>query len=148
MLFTIGYGKRTIYELASVLKNQWIRTLVDVRSSPYSKWQPWFNREGFKTFLESQGIEYRYAGKYLGGLDKNNEKPEWQQGLKQLTKIATENEGVCIMCSEQDYHDCHRYYWISRDLENILEIYHINKMGDLEPHPKEEKKVEQIWLLV
>lgn len=137
-MFTIGYSTQDAIENANRLIKNGVKTLVDVRSSPYSKYNPSINREPFKAFLAQKGIRYVYLGNLLGGLDKNNEKPGWQVGLDKLREIVEQDPTACIMCSEGKYQECHRYYWISKDLENEMPIHHILKDGSTEKHKIEE----------
>ena len=137
-LFTIWYGNQNASLVIERLKKNGVTCLVDVRSSPYSKWQMTLNKDKFQKSLEQGGLSYIYAWKYLWGLDKNNEKPEWQVWIDRLKKIITDNpqNNYCIMCAEFNYRECHRYYWISKDLQDDVEITHILKDGTAEPHSK------------
>ncbi len=43
--FTIGYGNYPIDRFVGILQNVGIDTIIDVRSFPYSRFNPHFNRE-------------------------------------------------------------------------------------------------------
>ena len=44
-LYTIGHSNLPEQEFIRLLQKYEVRTLVDVRSTPYSKYNPQFNRE-------------------------------------------------------------------------------------------------------
>ncbi|GIK63735.1 MAG: hypothetical protein BroJett018_15290 [Chloroflexota bacterium] len=72
-LYTIGHSNHTSEEFLTLLQTYHITVLVDVRSAPYSKFAPQFNKSELQAFLEQRGIQYRYAGEYLGGRPKEAE---------------------------------------------------------------------------
>ncbi len=45
--------------------------MVDVRSSPYSKYVPYFNRENINKSLKENNIRYLFLRSYLGGKPKD-----------------------------------------------------------------------------
>ena len=57
-LFTIGYGSRSLEQLIATLKSNGIGFLLDVRSSPYSKFKPEFSKEVLQLRLERAQIRY------------------------------------------------------------------------------------------
>lgn len=148
-LYTIGHSNQTAEEFLALLQQHSVKVLVDVRSHPVSKYVPHFNKDALQSFLETQGLSYRYAGQYLGGqpddptvyrtetvpdAGTSREKflkkvdyvavmrQEWYlKGIQRLLQIMTEAEGgVAIMCSEAAPHDCHRYHLITRSLLDPL----------------------------
>lgn len=60
-LFTIGHGNQTLEQFLALLQQHHIRVLVDVRSAPYSKYVPHFNKSRLETYLRDNGLDYRYA---------------------------------------------------------------------------------------
>ena len=51
-LYTIGHGNRKPEDFLAMLKDFGIEYLIDVRSQPYSKFNPQFNQNDLKFFLE------------------------------------------------------------------------------------------------
>ena len=49
-LFTIGHSNLPIERIIELLKTQDIEILMDVRSSPYSKYNPQFNQDQFQDY--------------------------------------------------------------------------------------------------
>ncbi len=71
MIFSIGHANREFDDFIKLLKAYEIEYLIDVRSSPYSKMFPIYNREGFSILLKNNGFTYVYIGDLLGGLPKD-----------------------------------------------------------------------------
>ena len=54
-IYTIGYGNRDLLDMVKVLQSYGVKTLVDVRSDPHSKWRPELNRWKLKRTLGNHG---------------------------------------------------------------------------------------------
>ena len=67
VIFTLGTSTHDLNEFIGLLKEHGIGRIVDVRSLPYSKMYPHFNRESLDSALKQAGIEYDYEGELLGG---------------------------------------------------------------------------------
>ena len=67
IIFTIGHSTHPIDEFLALLAQHDIRCLVDVRTQPYSRWNPQFNRELLAAALEDAGVRYVDMGRSLGG---------------------------------------------------------------------------------
>jgi uncharacterized protein (DUF488 family) len=86
-LYTIGLSNIQASTLISLLRRYDIQVLLDVRSSPYSQYSTQFYRENIEKTLQEAGIEYRFAGDYLGGRPKdpacykNTETPESKEAV-------------------------------------------------------------------
>src|SRR5208282_1520645 len=65
-VFTIGHSTHTQERFISLLSLHGITALCDVRSKPYSRMNPQFNREELKRSLRERGIDYVFLGKELG----------------------------------------------------------------------------------
>ena len=115
----------------SELKSFAISFLIDVRTSPYSKWVPQFNQGIIENWLQHEGIRYVYMGDYIGGRPQNDmcydeegyfdyhkmaEEPLFKTGLHRLINANSKHCKVAIMCSESDPSECHRSKLIGREL--------------------------------
>lgn len=140
MIYSIGHGAKKIEVFLSELNSYWISYLVDVRTSPYSKYNPQFNREILKNDLERLGITYIYLGDSLGGLPSDRscyidgkvdydiikEKDFFKEGLKRLIIANAKNLNVAIMCSESKPEECHRSKLIGQELlKQNISLHHI-----------------------
>lgn len=143
-LRTIGYGNRSIEEFVSLLSQNKIEILVDVRSRPVSRYKPEYNKNALSLTLAEHGITYVHKGKELGGLlaegttyDELRETQSYQAGLSYLIEEIVAGRQVVIMCCELDPLTCHRYLLIGEDLsQQDVEVLHIGKDGKLINHMK------------
>ncbi len=139
-LFSVGHSNKSYEDFLSELKHFNIRKIIDVRSVPYSKYNPHFNKEAISKFLKTNNIEYEYLGNLLGGMPRNKNiyiqgKPdynkvrnsnEFQQGLQILTGYYASPENIAIMCAEWNPANCHRAKLIGEAMrEKNLVITHI-----------------------
>ena len=141
-IFSIGHGNKTIDEFISELRSFDIDFLIDIRSSPYSKFSTHFSQQPLKILVERKNIKYVYMGKELGGLpthdptcfardgkvdyDKLKEKDFFREGLQRLLKANSQGIKVCIMCSESDPKMCHRSKLIGEELKDYgVTLQHI-----------------------
>jgi uncharacterized protein (DUF488 family) len=67
LCYTIGHSKHAVEKFAALLKPYSINLVTDVRSTPYSRYAPQFNRDAAQRNLSPFGIEYKYMGDLLGG---------------------------------------------------------------------------------
>jgi len=119
VIYTIGSADRSQDDFLKTLKQYEIKTLVDVRRFPTSKYEH-FKRENLGTILLSSEIEYVYMGNELGGFRKGGYEAyvktnEYKQGLQFLQRVAKRRPAV-IMCCEKLSAGCHRRY-ISQSLK-------------------------------
>lgn len=144
-LYTVGHGNRKINDFLKLLKEFKIEYLVDVRSLPYSKFNPQFNQNDLKFFLEENGIRYVFMGDSIGGrpedkscYDKEGKvdyeavkaKDFFLKGIERLKTAYEKGINVVIMCSESKPIECHRSKLIGRVLiaDNII-LKHIDEKG-------------------
>ena len=137
ILWTIGHSNTDIDTFIKLLRTHGIACVVDVRSAPYSRHVPHFNRPELHRLLEAFGIRYLYMGDALGGRIQDKEgtrprtysraasDPAFVSGIETLLKRA-EDEKITVMCAEKDPNRCHRRHLISAYLdERGVEVRHI-----------------------
>jgi uncharacterized protein (DUF488 family) len=138
-LYTIGHSNHPADELAALLLRHDIQLVLDVRSSPYSRYVPQANREPLVRTLAHYRIAYRWLGDRLGGraeggmadYDKLRASPAFQQGIAELITVAAATRAA-ILCAEGDHRQCHRYTLITPALlENGVHVLHIQPDGTL-----------------
>jgi uncharacterized protein (DUF488 family) len=153
-IWTIGHSTRTIDEFISLLKQNEIKLLVDVRAWPGSKRYPQFNKDALAEALNAYGIRYEHLPK-LGGKRKSKpdsrntawrnasfrgyadymETEQFQKGIERLLDLTTEVGPTAIMCAEAVWWRCHRSL-ISDHLKGRgVEVLHILGTKKVEPHP-------------
>lgn len=127
-LYTVGHSNQTIDELLALLAQHGIEALVDVRSAPYSRYVPHFNKRELQQAVQAAGLHYVYLGRELGGrpeelelydtdgrarYDLIAETDAFTSGLERLRTGVTQYR-VALMCSEEDPTDCHRRLLVGR----------------------------------
>jgi uncharacterized protein (DUF488 family) len=150
-IYTVGHSSHELERFLDLLREHEIQLVVDVRSSPYSRYVPQANRETLGRALEAAGIAYQWEGERLGGkpqgvtVDYDNmaSNPTFQEGISDLIALAEEQRTV-IMCSEGDHRKCHRYKLITPALQELeAQVLHIQPDGTL---VDESKKPRQLSL--
>ncbi len=150
-ILTIGHGDHSIESFVALLREHHVELLVDTRSQPGSQRHPQFSQQALATLLDEAGITYAFLGDKLGGRPKDPslydasgkpdyarmaETPAFKRGIEELEQLAAGDENVAIMCSESDYHECHRYKLVSRALAlDDVDVKHIMRDGSLEDNP-------------
>jgi len=66
-LWSIGHSKHEIGHFIALLRAHGIATLADVRTAPFSRYSPQFNRDALAQSLAAAGITYVFLGRELGG---------------------------------------------------------------------------------
>jgi len=66
-VLTIGHSSLPYEGFVELLRKAGVTAVADVRSAPYSRHYPQFNRETLKAELKADGIEYSFLGEELGG---------------------------------------------------------------------------------
>lgn len=113
MIYTIGYGLKKIGEFILKLQENKIELLVDVRTRPFSRWNPKFSKAPFEAELERHNIKYLWRGANLGGLDENI---DFETTIDEVVELSS-SVGLCVMCSETEPEKCHRYQVLAPEFE-------------------------------
>src|SRR5580692_9609057 len=66
-LFSIGHSNIPADRFVALLRKAGVNAVADVRSTPYSRFFPWFSRKPFEQRLAAEGIGYLSYGESLGG---------------------------------------------------------------------------------
>jgi uncharacterized protein (DUF488 family) len=148
-VWTIGHGTRPAEELLEMLQGAGVRTLVDVRRVPRSRWNPQYNLRAIEETMTQSGLRYRHAGA-LGGLLSNEPgeerfpcirtaafrsyaarmgTPAWQEALA----AALAEPEPCLMCAETPWTKCHRWLIAELLVARGHEVLHLSP-GGVEPH--------------
>jgi uncharacterized protein (DUF488 family) len=157
MIYSIGHGTRKIEVLIQLLKENDIRYLADVRSRPYSRFNPQYNRERLAASLGKEGITYVFMGDTLGGrpadpdcydlegkvdYEKIRTKDFYQKGIERLQTAYAKDISMAIMCSESNPAHCHRTKLIGQTLDALqIALQHIDEKGVLKTQAAVMKEV-------
>ncbi|MDE2860289.1 MAG: DUF488 domain-containing protein [Chloroflexota bacterium] len=148
-ILTIGHSNHSSDAFLSLLRSHEVGEVIDVRSSPYSRYNPQFNLAVLEAMLEDAGVAYAFLGGELGGrpndrscydsdgrvlYDRLAETDQFQDGISYVMRHADETR-VALMCSEKEPLECHRGLLIARALvEAGMAVEHILADGMLETH--------------
>ncbi|NUJ97490.1 DUF488 domain-containing protein [Candidatus Gracilibacteria bacterium] len=113
VIYSIGHSTRTIQEFLFEINSVEFTYLVDVRSSPYSRFVPQYNKNRLQELF---GSKYVFMGDTLGGMDDDISYESFMYGIEKLSNLA-KDQIVVFFCSEKDYKKCHRFYKITPELE-------------------------------
>ena len=144
-IFTIGHGGRSVDELVEQLRTNGVDLLIDVRSVPYSRYQPAFSREALASRVREGGLEYGFMGKELGGrpqdpacydkkrrliYEKVRGMPYFQEGIARLQDACARGFTICLLCAEANPVNCHRSSMVGVALAMAgVEVEHLLKDG-------------------
>lgn len=145
-IFTIGHSTHPLHRFIALLQQHRITALADVRSKPYSRTNPQFNREDLKKALKDMGIAYVFLGKELGA--RSEDPACYEEGKVQFDRLASTEqfrygvgrvqEGMhkfrlTLMCAEKEPLECHRTVLVARHLDELgIDVQHIHADGRLE----------------
>lgn len=147
-VLTIGHSTHALEAFIALLQRHDVTAVADVRSAPYSRFNPQFNREPLAEALQEEGIGYVYLGDALGGrsddpacyedgrirYDRVAATESFQRGLARVVDGATRHR-IALLCAEKEPLDCHRTLLVARALdEQRVDVAHIHADGRLEPH--------------
>lgn len=146
-IYSIGHGSRPIDEFISILKNNNISYLIDVRSKPFSRFHSQYNQNSLMESLRKENIKYVFMGDSLGGrpndrscydneshvdYSKVKEKDFFKKGIARLETAYMKKLNIACMCSELSACDCHRSKLIGEVLkQSNINVVHIEKNGEL-----------------
>jgi uncharacterized protein (DUF488 family) len=153
-MWTIGHSTREIEIFISLLNENGIKLVADVRMFPGSKRYPQFNKEALANSLGEVGIRYEHfpelGGRRKAKPDSKNtawrnemfrgyadymETREFRSGVTRLIGLAKKTEPTALMCAEAVWWRCHRALISDYLKSRGVEVIHIVDKNKTEPHP-------------
>lgn len=131
-LFTIGHSQHNINYFIGLLKEYSIDYLLDVRSTPYSKYAEQYNKDNISKELDFANIRYNFMGKYFGARPQNldlysnegyldfekvKKSPNFNKGIENVIVGLNQGHRIALMCTEKEPIDCHRAILVARTFE-------------------------------
>ena len=152
-IYTVGHSDRTLDDFLPLLMTCDIKTLIDVRSYPYSTRFPHFSQEALREAVNVRQIEYHWAGRQLGGKRQPNnpeshpalttdslrgfaeymQTDQFEQAITQLVNLA-DGAKTAILCAEKLQSHCHRALISDYLLIKNLNVIHIIDSNTREEH--------------
>ena len=148
-ILTVGYGSSPPDTFVRLLQEAGVEYLIDVRSKPYSRYKPEFNREALDARLAAESIRYVFMGDLLGGLpsdrscytdgkvdyEKCRAKAFHRKGLDRLRSAHEQGLTVALMCACTKPEKCHRAKLVGVSLEREgLPVAHLDRQGRIHDH--------------
>ena len=153
-VWTIGHSTRQIDVFVSLLQENGIKLVADVRMYPGSKRYPQFGREALAKWLSEDETRYEHFPE-LGGRrkpkpDSKNtawrnemfrgyadymETGDFRKGVERLADLAGKTGPTAIMCAEAVWWRCHRSLVSDYLKAHGVEVLHILDHNKVEPHP-------------
>ena len=149
-VFTIGHSNHSLEAFLELLANHGVTAVADVRSAPFSRFCPQFNRDALSAALKDRGIRYTFLGRELGGRSADPacyrdgqiryelvaRTSSFRDGLARIVDGAARHR-IALMCAEKEPLDCHRTLLVAPALAALgVAVAHILADGELEPHEK------------
>lgn len=157
-VLTIGHSTLPYERFLALLRHASVNAIADVRTAPYSRHLPHFNREALRDELRHDNIAYVFLGEELGGRPKD--KDFFCHGVADYEKMARTDSfakgldrvidgakkyRIAMMCSEHDPLDCHRCLLVGRALHDRgVTIRHVLSSGQIVDHDMIEAKLMEM----
>ena len=146
-IFTVGHSNHSFDDLAALLRGHEVTVVADVRSVPYSRRHPQFNRRAIERSLAAHDIRYVFLGAELGARtpDASCYEEDGRVSFVRLAKTGAFRRGIervletaassrlALLCAEHDPTNCHRTMLVAPALSGVA-IAHILADGRLETH--------------
>lgn len=139
-IWTVGHSNHDFEEFMRLVSGEQIEFLVDVRSYPYSRFAPHFNRDELEPALARHGVRYLFLGEELGGRPSRDEhydadghalygpmaeEEPFEAAIERLVNGARSHR-IGLVCSEGDPQHCHRRLLVGKVLaDQGIELRHI-----------------------
>ena len=150
-VLTIGHSNHSLDEFVRLLRRHRVTAIADVRSAPYSRHGPQFNREPLEEALNNHGIAYSFLGSELGGRPEDascyddegrvryevvENTVQFRRGVERVIRGAAQYR-IAVMCAERDPTRCHRTILVAPALSRQgVNVQHILSDGTLESHDR------------
>jgi uncharacterized protein (DUF488 family) len=147
-IFTIGHSTHSVERFIALLQGAEVDVVADVRSSPYSRHNPQFNRPALRDALKANGVNYVFLGEELGARSADPKcysdgkvvysrlatTAMFKRGIERILAGAAKMR-VALMCAEAEPLDCHRTILVAKALaDRGANVNHILSDGSVESH--------------
>jgi uncharacterized protein (DUF488 family) len=141
-IFTLGHSNHTPERFFELLAPFRITHILDIRSKPFSRHVPHFNRDSLSELATEHGYIYEWWGESLGGYRENSEvdakdDPAFKKAIENLaTRFGESSEiAAVLVCAEGDPSKCHRANLIGPAIRSLpsggIDLQHILPDGTL-----------------
>lgn len=154
-VWTVGHSNHPIERFVDLLVGAGITAVADVRSRPWSRRHPQYNREALARSLKDSGVAYVFLGGELGA--RSTDPVAWHDGRVDYERLAAmpsfrsgldrveagaATHRIALMCAEREPLDCHRTVLVSRHLvARGISVMHLLADGGREAHAETERRL-------
>jgi uncharacterized protein (DUF488 family) len=147
-VLTIGHSTHSVEAFIALLRQHSVQAVADVRSRPFSRFNPQFDRGALESSLRSVGMKYAFLGRELGARSDDPgcyvdgkvqyarlaDTPAFKDGLRRV-RDGAKRFRLALMCAEKEPLECHRTVLVARALvaEGVA-VAHILADSRLEAH--------------
>ena len=153
-VFTIGHSNYPVEKLIDMLKFYKINCVIDIRGTPYSKYNIQYNKDTIKNTLIREGFVYIYMAKEFAAKRENKvsyneegyldfekvvKEEDFINGINRLKNGCEKGYKIALLGAMQDPIRCHRSILLWRELEkygfkvnHILDDYSIKNQRYIE----------------
>ena len=158
-VFTIGHSTQSLEQFTELLQRHRMEVVIDVRSAPYSRWVPHFNKEPLAAWLRRHQIRYTHMPDEFGArkvdpalldaerrvdFDRVRTTPEFRSGIARLKRGVAQGHRIVLMCAEADPYDCHRFSMIAYQLvREGIAVQHILRDGTTVDNRELEQRLRE-----
>ena len=156
---SIGHSNVPAERFVAMLRAADVSAVADVRSTPVSRFCPWFSAKNLAPLLAQESMAYLPYGKTLGGRPRDGNlycdgiadyeamarQPDFVVAMAGLVADAERKGRLCLLCAEREPLDCHRCLLVARALApRGMTVGHILHDGTIEPHAATEERLLQL----
>lgn len=153
-IYTIGHSNYSIEKLIDMLKYYNINCVVDIRGTPYSKYNVQFDKETIRYTLTKAGFIYIYMAKELAAkrlnkqsyneegysdFEKVSKEKDFLYGIERLKNGCNKGYNIALLGAMQEPIRCHRSILVGKALreygfnvKHILDDYSLASQDDIE----------------
>ena len=156
-IYTLGHSNYPFDKFIEILKKYDINCVVDIRSTPYSKYNTQYNKEFLHETLKNLGYTYIYMADEFGAKRKtkvsyNDEgyadfdkvilEDEFKRGIERLKVGCAKNYKIVLLGAMQEPIRCHRAILLGKELIKAgFDVKHIMHEGDLKVQSELEEQL-------
>jgi uncharacterized protein (DUF488 family) len=145
-IWTVGHSNHSADHFAQLVSSEQVEFLADVRSYPYSRFAPQFNRDEIAATMSGHGVGYLFLGEELGGRPTRDEhydagghalygpmseEKAFADAIERLI-LGAQRHRIALLCSEGDPRHCHRRLLVGKVLtDRGVELRHILTDGTI-----------------
>jgi hypothetical protein len=155
--YTIGHSNHPIEYFLELLQTHDIDCVVDVRSTPASKYTPQYNQRPLAAFLHQHDIRYLPFAEAFGArqnhpdvlddqgqvdFEKVRRTDAFRTGVRRLENGLERGHRIALLCAEADPLECHRFAMVAvHFVRTGYQVHHILKDKSLLTHEKAEERL-------